>query len=83
VNVNNKNMDDNKIIWGECCGYDIGYDFDDVPVDCDCLVLVESEWCSQIDTSFDKREGLDLKMFSPRPFGCWRIKKEIGSHPTA
>jgi len=63
-----------EVIWGECCGIDIGYCFDYTEDD-DCLVLVMSEWANQIDTTFLERELLDISGWSTKPFGCWKIKK--------
>ncbi len=62
-------------IWGEYCGIDIGYWFNELQGNEDCLVLSVCNDGTQIDTEFIKREDLVLDNYSPRPFGCWKIKK--------
>lgn len=73
--MSGSNEKDNTITWGYCSGINIGYDFSEINITTDCLILVKSDWCDQIDVSFSVREELDLNRFSPKPFGAWRVKK--------
>lgn len=64
-----------NVVWGECLGIDIGYCFEEIEEDDDCLVMQLCSDGTQIDCTFLERELLDLSGFHPKPFGCWRIKK--------